>query len=139
MSARPIANICCASPRRRVIAGCCLAFFEYGENGGKISSIRSLQLRFGQSFGIGTHRGGLSWTLISEKTCLPSGERAIPIFMISSLFIPKTLEDLNRSSPLLLLLSPTIVFMSVLLPAPLAPTSETISPGRTWSETCLKA
>src|SRR5947208_13997322 len=45
----------------------------------------------------------------------------------------------KRISPLRGATSPAIVLRSVVLPAPFAPMSATISPGRTWSETPWRA
>ena len=73
----------------------------------------------------------LSSTLIEAKTPRPSGTRQMPARTLRSTGRPVMGAPLKRISPAVGGLMPSTVCSSVVLPAPLAPISTTISPRNT--------
>ena len=136
IKARPIASICC-SPPERVPPACPTRSFRRGNSvktrlrSSSISSLRSLRLNLPIS--------RFSRTVIPGKIPRPSGTWEMPrstrlcagILLIST---PSNVID-----PLETGRRPEMVLRIVVLPAPLAPISVTISPWFTTTDTPLIA
>src|SRR4051794_6012523 len=133
ISARPIASICC-SPPDNVPAGCLILSCSLGN----IVSTRSRSSR-----SIVRNRNApisrFSCTVIRGKTCRPSGTWQTPRRISSCAGMPSIRRPSNVTEPATGRIIPDTVFCVVVLPAPLAPSSATISPSRTSKVTPFRA
>ena len=80
-----------------------------------------------------------SSTVMLKNTRRPSGTCASPMPTILCGAVVRMSCPSKVISPVLVRSRPEIVLSTVLLPAPLAPISVTISPGCTWKDTSLMA
>src|SRR5213593_4228060 len=130
MRARPMASICC-SPPESVPPFCA----ERSRKRGKSVNARSRSGAIAsRSRRAKAPSSRFSSTVIREKIRRPSGDCAIPRRTMRSVVSVSRRWPLKRTVPRRGRTVPRIVRSVVVLPAPLAPMSVTISPGATDSE-----
>ena len=132
--ARPMASICC-SPPESVPLICLLRSFRRGKSSYTCSRLPSMEL-FGRVY---APISRFSSTVICANTRRPSGHCARPSWTILLGAIVLIGVPINSIVPVFARSRPEIVFRTVLLPAPFAPISVTISPSLTSRETPLTA
>src|SRR5437867_15178 len=135
MSARAIASIC-PSPPESVPARWRARSRRTGKS---VWTRSSISRRWAASALVKVPRVRFSATVRRLKSRRPSGTSATPSRTRLGASRSPMGRPAKRISPLRGATSPAIVLRSVVLPAPFAPMSATISPGRTWSETPWRA
>ena len=137
ISARPIASICC-SPPDRVPATCLRRSLSRGKRVNTIS--RSSSIPFLEAaVRIYAPISRFSSTDMLANTRRPSGTCANPILTIRWGSVLVILVSINSTEPVRERSRPDTVCMAVVLPAPLAPMRETISPSPTSKDRPLRA
>ena len=135
ITARPMASICC-SPPESVPASCLRRSFRRGKHSNTQSMSR---LMLARSLRVNAPISRFSCTFICAKMRRPSGTCARPILRMlcaSTCWISLSIKTIF---PLLGWIRPDTVCSVVVLPAPFAPISVTISPCLTSKLTSLSA